>query len=405
MRRRLPGLLTGLALLLAAGFAACRWLLPERFAVNAPVGSALFGWGGSPPTPEELDARIHVPSGYAISLYAAVPQARMLLPTPAGDLLVSVPREGKVVLLQRDADGDGAPDAIRTLLDRRDRPNGLALHGGWLYVAEAAGVVRVRFDAARGTVRRPVEAVVTGLPAGGNHWTRTIRFGDDGLLYLTLGSSCNVCIEKDPRRATMMRFHPDGSHAEIHATGLRNSVGFDWRPGTQELYATDNGRDLLGDDFPPDELNRIVPGGDYGWPVANGDRVLDPDLGRGHEERAAHSIPPAFAFRAHNAPLGMVFLRSPHQPPDDRGAALVALHGSWNRTHKDGYEVVSLHWMPDGRIVSRDFVWGFLRGEAVSGRPVDVAEAQDGTIFVSDDYAGAVYRIRWSGGAAPAAGP
>lgn len=386
------GLVVGLVAL-AGSCAACQLLLPERFAVNAPLGNLLFGWSAGAPDPSKFGTRIQVPPGFSIGLYAEVPRARFLRATPAGDLLVSVPREGSIVLLERDRDGDGLPDGQRTLLSGLNRPHGLDFHEDWLYVAETNAVGRIRFDVTSGQVSGDFERVVTELPAGGNHWTRTLRFGPDGLMYVTVGSSCNVCFEDDPRRAAMLRFRPDGSGEELYAIGLRNAVGFDWRPGTEELYATDNGRDLLGDDFPPCELNLVVEGGDYGWPVANGNRVLDPTLGVGHEARAEASIPPVFEFRAHNAPLGIHFLRSAALPATWRGAALVALRGSWNRTTKDGYKVVSLHFAADGSIESRDFVWGFLEGEDVIGRPVDVTEGADGSIFVSDDYAGAVYRV------------
>jgi glucose/arabinose dehydrogenase len=389
-----------LAVLIAAGFLACG-LLPERLAVNAPIWNSLFGWGADPPGEDIFGTRIRAANGQAVSLYAVVPKARFLRPTPAGDLLVTVPREGRVVRLARDGDGDGRPDAQETLLEGLDKPHGIDLHDGWLYLGEGSAVARVRFDVAAGRTVGLPERIVTGLPEGGNHWTRTVRVGPDGFLYVTVGSSCNVCREEDERRAAMLRFRLDGSDGEIYARGLRNAVGFDWRPGTGELFATDNGRDLLGDDFPPCELDRVERGGDYGWPVANGNRRLDPDQGAGHEARAAASIPPAHGFRAHTAPLGIVFLRSDAQPERYRGAALVALHGSWNRTRKDGYEVVSLHWNPDGTIREEPFLAGFLADENVIGRPVDVAEAPDGTIFVSDDYAGAVYRVTRAG-AAPA---
>lgn len=384
-----------LGALVVAGFScvACRFLLPERLAVNAPLSHLLFGRGTAPPEASLFGARIRVPDGFDIGLYAEVPRARLLLATPAGDLLVSVPRDGRVQILERDRGGDGLPDAQRTLLAELDRPHGMALHEGWLYVAEGSAVGRVRFDVDAGTLAGDYAHVVTDLPSGGNHWTRTVGVGPDARLYVTVGSSCNVCVEEDPRRAAMLRYELDGSGEEIFARGLRNAVGFDWRPGTAELYATDNGRDLLGDDFPPCELDRVVRGGDYGWPVANGDRVPDPDHGEGHEARIRASIPPVFAFPAHNAPLGIRFLRHPEQPAAYRGAALVALHGSWNRTEKDGYEVVSLHWQPDGGIRSRPFAWGFLEDDDVIGRPVDVAEGPDGAIYVSDDYAGAVYRV------------
>jgi glucose/arabinose dehydrogenase len=402
MRRWLARALLGSVVVFGATCAACRWLLPERFAVNAPMTNTLFGWGAGAPAPEVLGSRIRVPDGFSIAVWAEVPRARMLRATRAGDLLVSVPREGRVVLVSRDGDGDGRPDGQRALLEGLDRPHGLDLHDGWLWVAEGGAIGRVPFDAESGTTRGAFERVVTGLPEGGNHWTRTVRVGPDGLLYVTVGSSCNACLEEDPRRAAMLRYRRDGSGEEIYARGLRNAVGFDWRPGTGELYATDNGRDLLGDDFPPCELDRIVRGGDYGWPVANGDRRLDPDVGAGYEARAQASLPPAHAFAAHNAPLGIHFLRGPRLPEEWRGVALVALHGSWNRTRKDGYKVVSLHFGPDGAIEERDFVWGFLEDEDVIGRPVDATEGPDGSIFVSDDYAGAVYRVTRGGAAAAA---
>lgn len=375
-------------------------LLPERFAVNAPIRQLLLGRGIEPASEPELRASLAVPDGLVVSLYAVgLPNARMLRFTPAGDLLVSTPRSGRVWILPRAAGASARAGAPRALLEGLDRPHGLDLRldaGGqrWLYVGEGSAIARVRFDAAEGRTEGGIERVVTGLPDGGNHWTRSVRFGPDAKMYVSVGSSCNVCIEEDPRRAAMLRFAADGSDAEIFATGLRNSVGFDWQPGTGALYATDNGRDLLGDDTPPCELNRVVEHGFFGWPFAWGDRQPDPDVGAGHEAEIAASIPPAHAFRAHTAPLGITFVRGADAPASLRGAALVALHGSWNRTRKDGYEVVSLHWSPDGRIEERPFLSGFVRDdETVIGRPVDVAEGPDGAIYVSDDYAGAVYRV------------
>ena len=243
------------------------------------------------------------------------------------------------------------------------------------------------------------KAIVSDLPPGGNHWTRSVRVGPDGWLYVHVGSSCNVCQEDDPnRRAALLRMRTDGSDEETFATGLRNSVGFDWQPSTGKLYATDNGRDLLGDDFPPCELNELVEGGFYGFPIANGDRVPDPDFGEGQEQRIAASIPPAHDFNAHNAPLGINFVNDDDPLPSSmRGAALVALHGSWNRTRKDGYKVVSLHWGEDGTVEERDFLTGFLVDEDVSGRPADVLQGPDGAIYVSDDYAGVIWKVRYTG--------
>jgi glucose/arabinose dehydrogenase/mono/diheme cytochrome c family protein len=372
-------------------------LLPERYAVNAPLDSLVLNRSIGAPSADTIDRRIRVPDGLTLSVWAeGLAGARFLRFTEAGDLLVSRPRAGEIVLLERDADGDGRSDGARVLLSGLDRPHGLDLHDGWLWIGETGAVVRVRFDAEARAVTGPAETVVPDLPPGGNHWTRTVRIGPDDRLYVTIGSDCNVCLEQDPRRAAMVRYRLDGSGEEIFATGLRNAVGFDWRPATGELYATDNGRDLLGDDFPPCELNRVVEGGFYGWPFANGDRIPDPDFGAGREAEIAASIPPVHGFRAHNAPLGMTFVRGDALPEALHGAAIVALHGSWNRTEKDGYKVVSLHFGPDG-VEERDLVWGFEVDDDVIGRPVDVAEGPDGALYVSDDYAGAVYRLAPAG--------
>ncbi len=385
----------GLGVIGVAGWVGCG-LLPERFAVNAPIASMLFGSLGDPIEDGDL-AQMQVPDGFQIGIYAdgLPPTPRFMRFSETGDLLVSAPRSGAVVLIEADADGDGRADGQRVLIEGLEQPHGVELRDGWLYVGETDAIARIRYDAERGRTDGPLERIVTGLPGGGNHWTKSLRFGPDGWLYMHVGSTCNVCIEEDERRATIMRFHPDGSDGEIYATGLRNSVGFDWQPGTGKLYATDNGRDLLGDDFPPCELNEIVPGGFYGWPIANGDRVPDPDFGEGQQARIAASIPPAHPFRAHNAPLGITFVTGAALPESYRGTALVALHGSWNRSKKDGYKVVSLHWDEDGSIEERDFATGWERDDDVIGRPVDVVEGPDGALYVSDDYAGVIWRIAY----------
>ncbi len=393
MRRPLRTLSLGLAAALVL-VGCCRLLLPERFAVNAPLRQLLFGRGIAAPPQAQLDERLRTAPGFHFTRFAeGLPNARLLRFTPAGDLLLSQPRAGTVTLLAPDRDGDGRSDGRRVLLEGLSRPHGLDLHDGWLYVAETDAIGRVRFDPASGATQGSFERIVTGIPGGENHFTRTLRFGPDGMMYVSVGSSCNACVEKDARRAAILRYRPDGTGEEIYATGLRNSVGFDWQPGSGRLYATDNGRDLLGDDFPPCELNEIRQGGFYGWPFANGARVPDPDFGAGHEAKIAASLPPAHGFRPHNAPLGMTFIRSATAPAALQGAALVALHGSWNRTRKDGYAIVSLHWHEDGSIEERAFMTGFERDGDVIGRPVDVAEGPDGAVYVSDDYAGSVYRV------------
>jgi glucose/arabinose dehydrogenase len=387
-----------LALVAVALSGACA-LLPERYTFNAPL-RGMLPLLPAPASPDDatLANRMRVPDGFRVGVYAiGIRNARFMRITPSGDLLVSSPRQGSVFLVERDADGDGRADAVRPLLSGLDRPHGMDFRDDWLYVAEADRIRRVRFDAqARETVGE-LETIVTGIPSGGNHWTRTLRFGPDGWMYVSVGSSCNVCEEKEPRRAAMLRYRPDGSDEQLFATGLRNSVGFDWRPGDAALYATDNGRDLLGDDFPPCELNRLTEGGIYGWPYVNGFGVPDPDLGGRAPAAIARAIPPAHGFGAHTAPLGMAFYRGNAFPAPFAEAAFVALHGSWNRTRKSGYKVVMLEFGPDG-VRESDFLTGFELDEDVIGRPVDVITAPDGALLISDDYAGAIYRVAWVGG-------
>ena len=346
------------------------------------------------PAPEVALRQLQAPAGWSVSMFATgLPTARMMTATATGDVIVAQPRGGLVVLLERDADGDGRSDGRLTLFAGLDRPNGVDLHDGWLYVAEATRVSRVRFDASARAAQGALQPVVTGLGGDGNHWRKTARIGPDGRLYVGLGSTCNVCIEQDPQRATMRVYAADGSGGREFATGLRNPTGFDWAPWDSALYATENGRDLLGDDIPPDELNRIEDGGFYGWPLVHGDGIIDPEFGKGQQARIAAARRPAHAFRAHNAPLGMRFLRQPARGAAYERTALVALHGSWNRSVPDGYAVVSLHWDAAGKVTERPFLTGFRGPAGLIGRPVDVLEGPDGAVYVSDDYAGVIYRV------------
>jgi len=355
--------------------------------VNTPIGAGELDT-------EKLGSQIQLPNGFSMGIYAAnVANARVIRFTRSGDLLVANPSLDKIVILGRDKNGDGQADSNTLLMDGLNGPNGLDFFEDWLYIAETDAIGRVKFDHEAGETRGEYERIVTGLPAGGNHWKKTLRFGPDGLMYVAMGSSCNVCIEEDKRRAALVRYQPDGTGEEIIAEGLRNSAGFDWSPADGQIYATDNGRDLLGDDFPPCELNRIEQGNHYGWPFANGNKIPDPDFGEGNEAIISSSVPPVHGFKAHNAPLGIEFVRGDALPPEYRGAAIVALHGSWNRSEKDGYKVVSLHWDDEGNVTERDFVSGFLKEDQVIGRPAEVTQGPDGAFYISDDYVGAIYRV------------
>ncbi len=355
------------------------------------IWNSLFGSGIETPQESTVQARYQVPEGFTLGIFARdLGNVRFIEFTDGGDLIATRPRTNHVLIL-RDTDNDGVADEEEILFDDLYRPHGIDFLGDYLYIAESTGVVRVKFDHETGKTVGDYERVISGLADVGNHWTKSIRFGPDGLLYLSSGSTCNVCIEEDDQRATITRYNPDGSGEERFATGLRNSVGLDWAPFDNQLYATDNGRDLLGDDYPPCELNKVEQGKFYGWPYVNGFGDLDPDFG--DEQKLAESTSPVHGFRAHNAPLGMRFMTAESWPNDFKDSALVALHGSWNRSDYDGYSVVSLHRNEDGTFEERDFLSGFELDGDVLGRPVDVAQGPDDCAYISDDFGGAIFRV------------
>ena len=331
---------------------------------------------------QALAERIRVPEGYAFSIFAeGLGRIRLMQMTATGDLLVSAARDGTILLVRGDGDGDGKSDGQRILAGGLDKPHGLLLEGNRLFVAEEHRVVAYQFDGAKLSGGRPI---LEGIPAGAGHATRTLKRGPDGLLYLSIGSSCNACIEDHPWRAAIIRFGEE-KPPELFASGLRNTVGFDWRPDTGELYGVDNGRDNLGDDVPDDEVNLIVSGGHYGWPFVHGADVADPEL-HGEMPEGLAPRPQAHGLGGHVAPLSITFLKG------EKDMALVAEHGSWNRSAKAGYRIVKLTFSAAG-IAEEVFLDGCEVDEEVICRPVDILEAADGTIFISDDYAGAIYRI------------
>jgi glucose/arabinose dehydrogenase len=347
---------------------------------------------------EERPDALRVPPGFRIEVFARdLGRARFLALDPRGTLLVSVPRSGRILALPDD-DRDGRADRAAVVAEGLDLPHGLAFHQGWLYVAETGRVVRLRYDVSTRTAAGAPEVVVADLPARGGHWTRTIAFGADGRLYVSVGSSCNNCEERDPRRAAVTRYDADGSGETRFATGLRNAVGLAFRPGTEELWATVNGRDWLGDDAPPEYVTRVEEGAFYGWPHcywADGRVVADPDLPR--PERCRRMTAPSLTYQAHSAPLGLAFYTGRQFPSEFHGSLFVALHGSWNRSTPTGYKVIRVR-LEGGAPRAEDFATGWLVGGQAWGRPVDVAVAPDGSLFVSEDARGIVYRIVYGAG-------
>lgn len=348
---------------------------------------------GQSTRPEPRDAwerllreRIKLPEDYQLEVFVrGLGTPRMMQMTASGDLIVSGYKNGYIVLLKSDGDGDGHADDLVVLSRDLNLPHGLLLEGSSLFVAEVNRVVKYDFD---GKALSNARVILDDIPEGG-HSSRTLARGPDGFLYLSIGSSCNACIEDHSWRAAMLRFK-EGSAPEIFASGLRNTVGFDWQPATGAFYGVDNGRDNLGDDVPDDEVNLIEQGKHYGWPFLHGSGVEDPDMFSQKPEGLAITNQ-AFGLGGHVAPLSIAFLK--HQADTAlNGSALVGEHGSWNRTVKSGYRIMRLVF-DGGSIREEPFLTGCeVKGEVIC-RPVGILEAGDGSLYVSDDYAGAVYRI------------
>lgn len=337
-----------------------------------------------------------LPKGFQIETFAeGLGPARFMTFDKNGILLVTVTRDDKVIALP-DANQDGKADTVLTLKDDLNLPHGIEFYKGELYIAENDKIRKYQYISNGPSDVRLGQAttVVPDLPEDGVHFTRTLTFGTDGKMYVSVGSSANVDIEDDKRRAAILRYNPDGTGFEIFATGLRNSVGLAWNPVTRELWATENGRDLLGDDIPPDEVNIIRKGGDYGWPFAYGNKVTDPAFD--DSEHASKTIPAYIELQAHSAPLGLAFFTSDAFGKDYKDDLFIAFHGSWNRSVPTGYKVVRVHLTGKNKdqVASvEDFVTGFLVADGAIGRPAGIVVGKDGALYFSDDKDGRIYRV------------
>ncbi len=366
-----------------------------RGTMGALVISALLSTAAGAAGREPLLASIKLPPGFRIAVYAAdVEGARSLTLGWKGTVFVGTRDEGKVYGVV-DVDGDNVADKVYTLARGLDMPNGVAFRDGSLYVAEVSRIIR--YDGIESRLADPPAPVVVNdtFPRDRTHGWKFIRFGPDGKLYVPVGAPCNVCESADERYATIMRMNADGTGLEIFARGVRNTVGFDWNPATDELWFTDNGRDWLGDDKPPDELNCAPrPGLHFGFPYVHGKDIADPEFG-------AQGPPPAFTPPAkelgpHVAPLGMRFYGAEMFPAAYRGRIFIAEHGSWNRTVPLGYRVTLVRLDGNTPTSYGVFAEGWLKGGKAWGRPVDLMVMPDGALLVSDDKAGAIYRISYA---------
>ncbi len=350
---------------------------------------------GASLTADELPLdQIRLPPGFAIEVFAdGVENARQLALGERGTVFAGSRRAGKVYAIV-DADGDYRADRVHVLAEDLNLPSGIAFRGGALYVGAVSTIYRL--DDIENRLEDPPEPVVVTdqFPEDRHHGWKYLGFGPDGRLYVPVGAPCNICDE--PGYAKIMRIKPDGSEPDVYAHGVRNSVGFDWHPDTGELWFTDNGRDMLGDDLPPCELNHAPRAGmHFGYPYCHGGSVIDPEFGDG--KSCADYVAPAQPLGAHVAPLGMKFYTGSMFPPEYRGQIFVTEHGSWNRSSKVGYRVMVATLDAEDRVVDyRVFAEGWLQGEDDWGRPADVLALPDGSLLVADDKAGVIYRISYS---------
>jgi glucose/arabinose dehydrogenase len=339
-------------------------------------------------------SKIRLPPGFEIAVYAdKVEGARSLTLSPSGVVFVGSREEGKVYALV-DRSRKHRADEVIVLARNLNSPNGVAFRDGSLYVAEISRVIR--YDNIESRLHDPPQPVVVNdsFPKEPDHGWKFIRFGPDDMLYVPVGAPCNICEPKDPRFATIMRMRSDGTGLEIYARGVRNTVGFDWSPVTKELWFTDNGRDWLGDNMPPDELNHAPKKGlHFGYPYCHGKDISDPELGAKHP--CKEFIPPAIELGPHVASLGMRFYTGKQFPDEYENQIFIAEHGSWNRSIPIGYRLTLVRLKGRRAVKYEVFADGWLQGRSAWGRPVDVLVMPDGALLVSDDKAGAVYRISY----------
>jgi glucose/arabinose dehydrogenase len=342
---------------------------------------------------------LKLPPGFSISIFAKnLGNPRVLGLDASGTLLASVPSQGRLVALP-DADRDGVSDKIVTVVSNLNRPHGFAFHphhSRKLYIAEVEQVAAYEYDPH--TLKAANKQKIAELPSGGRHWTRTLLFSPDAQrLLISVGSSCDTCVEKDPRHGTIQVVAAGGGSLKPFATGLRNAPFMTRHPVSGHVWVTEMGRDFLGDNLPPDEINIVHEGKDYGWPWCYGQQIHDNDFDPTGKKKSfcKETAPSHIDIPAHSAPLGLAFFpATPAWPQEYHHNLLVAYHGSWNRTIPTGYKVVRYKLDDQGKYLGEeDFITGWLTSEGALGRPADILIRPDGVMFISDDKAGVVYRV------------
>jgi glucose/arabinose dehydrogenase len=373
------------------------WMVPETkdTSTTAQVNGYIFRPAQVAATPQNIQ-QLKVPAGFAVNKFAdGLGKPRILLVSPAGHVYYS-DREAGTVTMLHDANGDGVAEA-KAIVATIPQAHGLAIYNGEMYIVAVKELYKAAINP-DGTLGQPA-LLLNNLPDGGQHPNRTLAFGPDGKMYLSIGSTCNACTEPNPLNATLVQAAPDGSGMQVFARGLRNTIGFGWHPQTGELWGMDHGIDWLGDDEQKEELNQLKGGGFYGWPYIFGEGKYNPGTPTAgdttYQQYLQLSTLPTLGYQAHAAPMQMAFYTGTRFPAEYQGDAFVAMRGSWNRSQPSGYKVVRVHFEGGKPVRFDDFLTGFLvdNNRAHFGRLVGVAVHTDGSLLVSDDTNGVVYRV------------
>lgn len=350
------------------------------------------------PASEDRVKQLKVPAGFKITKFAEnLNKPRMLAVGPDGTVYATDRDKGTVTMV-RDTNNDGKADQQKVVATKKDM-HGIALRDGKAYLMTVNSIYTapINKDGTFGELKE----IAKGFPEAGQHADRTLEFGPDGLLYVQVGSTCNACEETSDENATLVQMKSDGSGRRVYAKGLRNFIGFDWHPATKELWGFDHGIDWLGDTTQKEELNKIVDGGNYGWPYVYEDGQAnladEPPKGMTWEEYAKKTVFPVLTYDAHSAPMDLIFYKGAQFPKEYSGDAFVTLHGSWNRSEPSGYKVVRVRYENGQPKSIEDFVTGFLvnGNKEVFGRVVGLAQHKDGSLLIADDDNGVIYRVAY----------
>ncbi len=341
--------------------------------------------------------KIKLPPGFKIEVYAEVKNARSMAMSPSGVLYVGNRNDNKVYAV-KDTDGDMVADKRWVIASGLNMPNGVAFKDGDLYVAEVSKITK--YPSIESKLDNPPAPVIINdkFPTETHHGWKYIAFGPDGKLYVPVGAPCNICKKDEPIYASITRMNADGSGREVYVNGVRNTVGFTWHPDTKEMWFTDNGRDMMGNDIPPCELNKVTAAGQhFGYPYCHGGTIADPEFGSA--QPCSEFVAPAQNLGPHVAPLGLKFYTGSMFPATYNNQVFIAEHGSWNRDEKIGYRVSLVRITNSESTGYETFAYGWLDEEEQKawGRPVDVLIMKDGSMLVSDDHANVIYRISYKG--------